>query len=70
MCGLEKRYLHIMSDALAEGAEKDEAAGLLRLQVPPLSPPTPHLDPAPAAPRTPHALNPLPHRLAPWRVHR
>ena len=37
-----------MADALAEGTEKDMAAGLLPLQVPLLSPPSPHL--APPAP--------------------
>ena len=41
MCDLEKRCLHIMADALAEGTEKDMAAGLLPVQVPLLSPPSP-----------------------------
>ena len=39
-----------MADALAEGTEKDMAAGLLPLQVPLLSPPSPHLAPQPPVP--------------------
>ena len=39
-----------MADALAEGTEKDMAAGLLPLQVPLLSPPIPHLAPQPPVP--------------------
>jgi hypothetical protein len=50
MCDLKKRCLHIMADALAEGTEQDMAAGLLPLQVPFLSPPSPHLAPQPPVP--------------------
>jgi hypothetical protein len=39
-----------MADALAEGTEQDMAAGLLPLQVPLLSPPSPHLAPQPPVP--------------------
>ena len=39
-----------MADALAKGTEKDMAAGLLPLQVPLLSPPSPHLAPQPPVP--------------------
>jgi hypothetical protein len=39
-----------MADALAEGTKKDMAAGLLPLQVPLLSPPSPHLAPQPPVP--------------------
>ncbi len=39
-----------MADALAKGTAKDMAAGLLPLQVPLLSPPSPHLAPQPPVP--------------------
>jgi hypothetical protein len=49
MCDLKKRCLHIMADSLAEGTEKDMAAGLLPFtSATPVSPQSPPAPPAPS----------------------